>query len=461
MSQNRGSFSHIGFVLAAAGSAIGLGNLWKFPYITYENNGGSFVLIYLLTIFIVGFPIMIAEITIGRSTQKSAVSAFLQLGHKAWSSIGWLGILTGFVILSFYSVVAGWTFHYFLKCVGWSIQGFTPEISSGLDGYFSNFLTNGYAQVGFHGLFMVFSISVVIFGVNQGIERIARILMPILFFILVGLVVNSFFTPGFGEAMAFLFKPSAIEPDSLLEAVGHAFFTLSLGMGAIITYGSYMNKKESIPKAAGLVCLMDTLIALMASVIMCSIIFSVPAAERSSEFSQSVVIMFTTLPKMFYNLPGGMFLAPMFFLLVCFAALTSTISLLEVVVAFLIDQLGWKRVPATLVMGTAIFGTGILAALSLGASPVFSGWDPFGGRSHGVFDTLDYLASNWFLPVGGILIALFVGWVMDKKIKQKEIETGHGPFAFYKVWIFLLRFVCPVAVGWIIYAVVFMGKTFN
>lgn len=461
MSKDRGSFSHIGFILAAAGSAIGLGNLWKFPYIAYENNGGSFVLIYLLTILIVGFPIMMAEIVIGRATQKSPVSAFLKLGHPAWSGIGWLGIGTGFVILSYYSVVAGWTVHYFLKCMQWSFTEFTPEIANNLGPYFGNFLQNGPMQVGFHLLFIIFSMSVVIFGINKGIERLARILMPVLFLILVGLLVNSFFTPGFKPAMQFLFRMNKITADGILEAAGHAFFSLSLGMGAIITYGSYMNKKESIPKAAGLVCIMDTLIALVACFIMCSIIFSVSEAERASEFSQSMVIMFTTLPKMFYNLPAGQIFAPLFFLLVSFAALTSTISLLEVVVAFFIDHLKWDRIKSTLLAGLLIFGTGVLAALSLGANGPLSKLNPFGGRSEGVFDTLDYLASNWFLPVGGIFISLFVGWIMDKKLKKMEMETGHGPVKYYKFWIFLLRFICPAAVGWIIYAVIFMGKTFN
>ncbi len=461
MANHRGSFSHLGFILAAAGSAIGLGNIWKFPYITYENGGGSFVLIYLITILLVGFPIMMAEIVIGRATNKSPVSAFLKLGHPAWSGIGWLGIATGFIILSYYSVVAGWTVHYFIKCLRWSFAGFTPEIAENLGPYFNNFLTNGNAQVGFHALFMALSMGIVIFGINKGIERLARIFMPVLFLILIGLLINSVFTSGFKPAMQFLFRISPVTMDSVLEAVGQAFFSLSLGMGAIITYGSYMTKKESIPKAAGMVCVMDTLIALVACIIMCAIIFSVSDAERSAEFSQSMVIMFTTLPKMFYNLPAGVVFAPLFFMLVSFAALTSTISLLEVVVSFFIDQLKWNRKSATILAGISIFILGIFSALSLGANTFYSNWNPFAGKSQGVFDTMDYLAANWFLPVGGIFIALFAGWILDKEIKKKEIETGQGPMKFYRFWIFLLRFICPVAVGWIIYAVIFTGKTFN
>ena len=232
-------------------------------------------------------------------------------------------------------------------------------------------------------------------------------------------------------------------------------------MGAIITYGSYMDKKRSIPNSAALVCFMDTIIALMACIIMFSIIFSVPEAERGTQFSKSIVIMFTTLPKMFYSLPGGNILSPLFYILIVFAALTSTISLLEVVVAFFIDHLHWSRVRATIIMGLAIFGFGVLSAISLGVSSGLTHWNPFAGKSQGVFDTLDYLASNWLLPCGGILIAIFVGWVMDKSIKKREMEAGHGTFKLYGLWTFLLRFVCPVAIGWIIYAVIFQGKTFN
>ncbi len=460
MIQERGHFGHLGFVMAAAGSAIGLGNIWKFPYMTYENNGGSFVLIYLLAVAVVGLPIMIAEIVIGRSTQKSPVSAFLALNQRGWSLIGWLGIMTGFVILSYYSVVAGWTVRYFIKSLSWSFHGFTPADASTLGDQFGVFVSNPVAQVGYHALFMGFSVLVVIFGVKSGIERLTKILMPILLLILVGLVITSFWSGGFSKAIHFLFAPSPITPDGILEAVGHAFFTLSLGMGAIITYGSYMKKDESILNSAGMVCLMDTLIAIMACIVMFSLMFSIPEIERD-QFTKSIGVMFTTLPKLFYGIPGGVFLSPLFYILVAFAALTSTISLLEVVVSFFIDQLSWPRKRATLVTGFSIFAFGILSALSLGASGALSHARPLGGKSQGIFDTLDYLASNWFLPVGGMLIAIFVGWILPKTFSRKETEAGHGPFKWFDVWIFLLRFVAPAAIGWIIYSVIFLGMKFN
>jgi NSS family neurotransmitter:Na+ symporter len=457
---SRGQFGHLGFILAAAGSAIGLGNIWKFPYISYDNNGGSFVLIYLASVLLVGAPIMIAEIVIGRSTQRSPVGAFLRLGHPAWSTIGGLGVATGFIILSYYSVVAGWTIAYFFKCVTWSMRGFTETDAVTLGRQFGDFLRNPWAQIAYHAAFMGLTITVVIFGVQKGIERTTRVLMPVLFLMLFAMLINSIRTPGFRDAVAFLFTPNRVTADGVLEAVGHSFFTLSLGMGAMITYGSYMSKKESLPRAAITVCALDTLIALMACVIMFSIIFSVPAGERGSQFAQSMTILFTTLPKMFYSLPGGRLLAPVFYTLVAFAALTSTISLLEVVVSFFIDQLSWPRKAATLLLGLCVFSFGTLSALSNGAVEGLSNWKPLGDKSTGAFDTFDYLASNWLLPVGGLFIAVFVGWILKGAFTRKEVEAGHGPFALHGLWKVTLRFVCPAAIGWVIYAVIH-GKTFN
>lgn len=404
---------------------------------------------------------MIAEIIIGRSTQKSPVSAFLKLGHPAWSLVGWLGITTGFVILSYYSVVAGWTIHYFFQSLSWSFNGFTPDTAASLGDQFTQFVGNSGTQIGYHGLFMALSILVVVFGVESGIERLTKILMPILFLILIGMLINAAFTPGFSRAIGYLFTPTQVRPGTVLEAVGQAFFSLSLGMGAIITYGSYMSKKESIPRAAGLVCAMDTFIALIASVIMFSIVFTAMGNQAWPEEFASTGILFTTLPRMFYNLPGGVVLSPLFFLLVAFAALTSTISLLEVVVAYFIDHLKWPRIRATLIVGLTIFLFGILSALSFGGSETISGFNPFHGRTTGVFDTLDYLATNWFLPVGGIFIAIFVGWILKPDLTREELELGGRRFQLIHVWQFLVRFVAPIAVGWIIYSVIFLGKTYN
>lgn len=463
--QQRASFSHFGFIVAAAGSAIGLGNIWKFPYITYANDGGSFVLVYLLAVILIGAPIMMAEIVIGRRTAKSPVPAFLELGRtvaggKAWAALGFLGVATGFVVLSYYSVVAGWTVYYFGKCVGWSLNGFSEETAAGLGPAFGAFLASGWLPILFHVLFMLATMVVVALGIKGGIERVTKFLMPILFVLLAILCVVSIWSPGFGEAIRFLFHVSDIHREAVLEAVGHAFFTLSLGMGAMITYGSYVARSHSIRRDTALICLLDTVIALMACVVMFSIIFAVPEAERATTFSRSGAILFTTLPRMLYALPAGVLLAPLFYLLVAFAALTSTISLLEVVVSYFIDHRQWSRMKAVVVAGSVMAATGVLAALSLGANGALTSWAPFGQRNAGVFGVMDYFASNWMLPVGGFFIALFAGWFLSSKVTRDELETGGGRFDLFPLWRFLLRFVCPLAIGWIIFAVI-RGQAFN
>jgi NSS family neurotransmitter:Na+ symporter len=462
----RGSFGRLGFILAAVGSAIGLGNIWKFPYITYANDGGSFVLVYLIAILLIGAPIMFAELAIGRHTKLSAVPAFVKLGKeafggRAWGFVGGLGVLTGFVLLSYYAVIAGWTVYYFGRCLAWSVQGYDLE-GPELGELFGTFLANGNQQIFFQLVFMALTIGTVLLGVKQGIERVTRTLMPVLLAIMVLLVISSFWSPGFGEAIRFLFTPNEITADGLLEAVGHSFFTLSLGMGAMITYGSYVSDKQSLPRAGLLICLLDTVIALMACVIMFSIIFSIPEAERATTFSRSATILFTTLPRMFYALPFGALLSPLFYLLVAFAALTSTISLLEVAVAYVIDSFGWARRKAALVVGLGVSALGVPAALSLGASEALSSWAPLGSESPavGVFGVFDYTVSNWFLPVGGLLTAIFAGWVLKPELLRGELELGNdGAFRLFKVSHLLLRFVAPIAILWILWSVIH-GRTF-
>jgi NSS family neurotransmitter:Na+ symporter len=457
MSTQRAQWSgHLGFILAAAGSAIGLGNLWKFPYITFENNGGAFVLVYLAAIAVVGVPIMVAEVLLGRKSQRNAVGAFRVLaqgkpGGRAWHGVGFLGVMTGFIILSYYCVIAGWTLRYILMAVTGEL-GTLAHHPEALQSFFGEFLANPYQQTLCHTLFMGATIGVVFFGVGRGIERTAKFLMPILLAILVMLVVYSFWTPGFKHAVGFLFRPNFHEltAGGVLEALGHSFFTLSLGMGTMLTYGSYMRKRDSIPRAALTICVLDTVIALMACIIMFSIIFS-----YDFEVTKSSTILFTTVPVVFFQLPGGAIVSGLFYLLVAFAALTSTISLLEVVSSYAIDELGWKRRRATLTTGAAILAFGILSAVSMGGNATLSNINFIGRPSTaGAFGTLDYLASNWFLPVGGLLIALFVGWVLTAAETRKELEEGHGPLArLYPAWLFLIRFAAPAAVAAIIVSV--------
>ena len=448
--------SRLGFILAAVGSAVGLGNLWKFPYITFENGGGAFVLVYLCAIVLVGAPIMLAEILLGRRAKQGPVGAFRLLGRGrpgglAWTGVGILGVVTGFVILSYYSVVAGWTLRYIVLALSGKLAPLADDPAA-LQTFFVTFLSNPYQQTFFHVLFMGATVGVVFFGVGHGIERAAKVLMPILFVIILALIFYVMWIPGFQQALAFIFKPNFSELTSggVLEALGHSFFTLSLGMGAMLTYGSYMSKKTSIPRAAITICVLDTVIAVMACVVMFSIIFSF-----DFDITKSSTILFTTLPVVFFKLPGGALISALFYVLVAFAALTSTISLLEVVASYAIDELGWTRRKATLIMGGTIALFGVLNALSLGGVGSLSGINLIGRPSTaGVFGTLDYLASNWFLPVGGFLIALFVGWVLTKDETRQELEAGHGRMSTFSVWRFLIRFAAPLAVGAIIVSVI-------
>ncbi len=347
--------SRLGFILAASGGAVGLGNLWKFPYIALENQGGAFVLIYIAAVILVGAPIMIAEILLGRRAEKDPVGTFRILsagkrGAGLWPGVGVLGVITGFVILSYYCVVAGWTLRYILMALSGQLGALATHPGA-LDAFFGEFLTSGGQQIGYFVLFMAATVGVVYFGVARGIERVTSVLMPCLFAILLALAIYSTRTPGFGEAITFLFRPnfSELTRGAVLEALGHSFFTLSLGMGAMLTYGSYMRKNDSVPKAAVIISAVDTLIALIACIIMFSIIFSFDFEPRKSS-----TILFTTLPVVFFKMPGGAAISAFFYLLVAFAALTSTISLLEVVSSFAIDELGWRRHRAVLSMGGAI-----------------------------------------------------------------------------------------------------------
>lgn len=451
----------LGFVLAAAGSAIGLGNLWKFPYITYQNDGGRFVLIYLVCILIVGLPMMCAEVLIGRRAQSSVSGAFGALGHPRWNFIGWIGVLSGFVILGFYAVIAGWSLNSFYECMKFSLEGKYAKPD------FGAFVQNGSHQLALTFSFLVVTALIVVGGVSKGIERSAKVLMPALLVILTYLVYGVTQLEGFDRAIGFLFSPDFSEPfdpHSTLEALGHAFFTLSLGMGAMITYGSYMTQKEKILPVSITIVLLDTAIALVACVIMFSIIFSFPQVEADIQKS-TVGMLFITIPELFYQeaMPGGTVLAPLFFVLVAFAALSSTISLLEVIVSSFVDRLGWTRGRSTLVSTGFVFGLGVLSALSLGASEPLHNFKLLGESGlneiiskdkKGVLDVLDHIAANWLLPIGGLLITLFAGWVLPKKISLEELFPGREtPPWQYKVWLFFVRFVAPASIGAIIIAV--------
>ena len=466
MPTQRGQWSsRLGFILAAAGSAVGLGNLWKFPFITWDNQGGAFVYVYLVCIIAVGLPIMMAEILIGRSTQKSPVGAMREAFGPAWSWVGGLGVATGFIILSYYLVIAGWTLRYFATCLRWSVSGFDPQMASG--DAFGVFAANGPIQLVLTAVFIAATMWVVSRGVGEGIEKVARILMPALFGILILLLVSALSMKGSKEALSFILNPDfgRLEPRGILEALGHSFFTLSLGMGAMITYGSYLRKRDSVVRSATIVVLLDTVIAIAATVIMFSVIFTVP--EMKEQISKSTAgMLFITLPQLFYTaVPLGRLLAPLFYVLVGFAALTSTISLLEVVVSYFIDERKMSRGRATTLCGSVIFAISVLCGLSLGAWEKISNFSLIYAGSPtakvGLFSHLDHIASNWLLPVGGFFITFGAGWLMTRQATEGELVDETTPQWFhYGAWRLFIRYIAPLAVAAIIIAVI-TGKDFS
>lgn len=603
--------SRLGFILAAAGSAVGLGNIWKFPYITGENGGGLFVLIYLVCIALVGIPIMMAEIMIGRAAQKQPVAAFheLQQGKSPWAGIGWMGIVAGFLILSFYIVVAGWAMDYTLK----SFTNFTapihaqaeqrameyrmtasreemqqrliqrtfmkddvykqaikdiwlahpPSVSETYNQYVTSLMQSGVLNVPqaeavqrawqnvdedtlalagmsqvatqviteeqraayrdattrlmrndeyaahltaaselyddlalaekdamlraveeirtlaqnetalleraealerrtavseqvnasfgalasdgvtstfWSAIFMFITIIIVAGGIAGGIERTCRILMPTLIVLMLVMVGFGATQSGFGEALSFVFKPDVekLEPSGVLEALGHAFFTLSLGMGAMITYGSYQREKTLIVQQSIAIALLDTAVALLACMMMFPIIFTF-----DQDAGAGPGLVFMSMPLAFSEIgAGGMFLAILFFGLLVFAALTSSISLLEVVASYFMDERGWSRRKAAWTIGGVIFAVSLPVAFSMDSRNPMPGWEESTGMNF--FDTMDYLTSNWMLPLGGLLIAIYAGWIMPRRMQQAEV--GDVNSLVFQGWLVLVRFVAPILV---------------
>ena len=434
--------SRLGFIMASAGSAVGLGNIWKFPYITGMHGGGAFVLFFLFCIVAVGIPIMIAEMVIGRHTRKDPVGAFRRLRGGPWTLVGWMGVVAGFVILSYYCVVAGWAVDYLWL----SLKGtFSGRHAQEVPQIFGTLLADDWSQVFWQAIFMGLTIWIVLGGVARGLERANKIMMPILFLILIILAIRGVSSPGGAQTLTFLFSPDwgKLDAPGMLEAMGHAFFSLSLGMGAMLTYGSYADESVNIPTVAITVSVMDTVVALLAGLAMFPIVFTYgmePAAGPG--------LVFKTLPIIFAQMPGGFVISILFFLLLVFAALTSAISLLEVVVAYYCDEKEWDRRKATLIMGFLIFLLGVPSALS---NNLLKEYHVIGGLNF--LDSIDLIATNYLLPLGGLFIALFTGWVLTPRLARAEVEKGAVRFHLYGAWHFLIRYVTPLLV-----ALVFLNK---
>ncbi len=423
--------SKLGFILAASGSAIGLGNIWKFPYITGQNGGSAFIIIYLIAIAIVGFPVMLSEFLIGRKTQKDAVNSFKALSpEKPWFFTGYMGVAAAFMILSFYGVVAGWTMTYTWEAVSGNLLSLD---ASQFPDHFGALIGDPVKPILWQVAFMVLTVAIVLGGVKKGIERWSKILMPLLLILLLIVMFRSITLEGASAGIDFLLKPdfSALTPTSFLVALGHAFFSLSLGMGTMITYGSYLSKDEKLPSAAISVSVADTVIALIAGFAIFPAVFAL-----GMEAGAGPGLLFMTLPGVFQQLPLGTFFATIFFGLVVIAALTSAISILEVPVAFFTEKYNWTRTKATIILGFVITLVGMAASLSMGP------WGGFTIAGKNIFDQLDWVSANILLPLGGLFILLFVGFGM--KLKEAfEAADFSLDSKFGKTWMFTLRFVAP------------------
>lgn len=438
MEERRGTWgSKVKFILAAAGSAIGLGNIWRFPTYTGLNGGAAFVLLYIIAVCIVGIPLLIAELTIGRNTQRNPVGAFKTLAPgSGWVGLGFLGILTGVFILSYYSVIAGWVIGYIFVTASGSFSGeeVIPRI-------FERVASNPYIPIILLFVVIVITCYIISRGVQKGIEGWSKILMPILFLLLIGLAVRSLTLPGAVKGLHFYLAPDFSKIDSrvILGAIGQALFSLSLGMGTMLTYGSYLPKKEDIFSSAIWIALADTGVAFTAGLVIFPALFAIPGLSPAEGPS----LIFKVLPVIFTKIPGGTLFGTAFFILLTIAAITSTISLLEVPTAYLIDEKKWKRWKSAIFIGSLSLLFGIPSALSLGqikflgALPIFK---------IDFLSLMDLIWGNISLIIGSFLIALFVGWKWGVGNALNEIESSGKEFRLKNLWSLLIKFITPLAI---------------
>ncbi|MFA6915931.1 MAG: sodium-dependent transporter [Parachlamydiales bacterium] len=412
--------SRLGFIIAAAGSAIGLANIWRFPYIVGHYGGAAFILIYLLFLIMIGIPVFIAEVLIGRTAQASPSGAFEKLGRsKLWGGAGKMTIATGFIVSCFYSVVAGWMLGYLFLSIGGSVASLQSTALAAE--YFTGLVSHPWWSLANHALFMLMSTAILYFGVRHGIEKSNKILLPMLFIVMTILLIRGLTLPGAEEALEFLLRPnwSAITPAAAITALGHAFFTLSLGQGTMVTYGSYIKGKDNLVTTCIPAVIMDTVVSLMAAAVVFTIVFG-----AGHEPNAGPGLVFHTLPTVFTHLGGGQFLAILFFLLVVLAAITSQISAMEPTIAYLIENWNFKRHPATLLCGSAAFIVGIPCALAAG---LLQDVQIFGMD---ILDAVSSFASDILIPLGGFFAVVLVGWRWGTASSLKELLPEGTP-----VWI--------------------------
>jgi NSS family neurotransmitter:Na+ symporter len=439
-SANRDSFgSKFGVIAATAGSAIGLGNIWRFPYVAGENGGAAFLIIYLGFIVAIGIPVMLSEFTIGRSAQQNAFGSFKKLApRQPWYLIGLMGVVAAFMILAFYTAVAGWTLEYIYQSI---INGFSGKTSVELNSMFNSFTGGTWRPLIWFFVFMALTAFIIMAGVQKGIEKYTKILMPVLLVLLIALVIRSVTLPGAEKGINFLFKPdfSKITASTILEALGQAFFSLSIGMGTLITYGSYIQKNDNLGSTAFSVAFADTFIAILAGLAIFPAVFAFNINP-----SEGTGLVYITLPNIFQQMPGGYFFSLMFFILLGVAALTSTISVLEVIVAFFVEELKLKRKSATILATSSVSVLGIMCVMSTG---LMADVKIFGLT---VFDLLDFTSANILLPLGGLFIVLFVAWYMGKNEAKKELSNnGKLKAGYVPLYMFIIKFIAPLAIAFI------------
>ena len=433
--------SRLGFIFAVAGSAIGLANIWRFPYIVGKHGGAAFICVYLLCLVLMGFPVFMSEMLIGRTTQTSPAGAFLKLGGtKFWSFAGTMTVVTGFIVSSFYSAVAGWILGYLVEAVGGKLSQFASSDQAIL--HYAGLIGNPLWTVSFHLIFILICSSVLFLGVRQGIERASKFMMPLLFIVLFMLVGKGLSMPDADKGLRFLFTPdwSVLTPTAIIIAMGQAFFTLSVGQGTLVTYGSYLTGKENLIKNCLPIALMDTVVSVLSAIAVFTIVFSVGMEPDSGPG-----LIFHTLPLAFSQLPGGYLLAVLFFLLVVIAALTSEISAMEPTIAYLIDEKGWKRRSAVIACGLGAFLLGVPSALSNNLLKEFT----FHGFTF--LDAIDYLCNNILIPIGGLFAVILVGWKWGLPNALVQLKQGaEGLFdrhpllvTYFKV---CLKYTAPILI---------------
>jgi len=439
----------LAFILASIGAAVGLGNIWKFPYTLGSSGGSAFVLIYVIAILLIATPIMIAEMVIGRRARKSAPTAMRMLAlesgsTKHWGLLGYLGIFALFLVLSFYSVIAGWTGAYLVKAASGGISGLS---AAEVGGDFDGFLKNPMQIIIWHALFTGTTIFIVSRGIKVGLERVVRVLMPALFITLIALVIHSGITGDFKAAVEFLFTAdlSKITWVVILAAVGQAFFSVNVGIGSVLTYSAYLPKDVNLFRSAIIIALGDTLVALLAGLAIFPIVFA-----NNLDPAEGPGLIFVTLSTAFASMPAGELIGSAFFAMILFAALTSSISMLETMTARLNEIRGMTRTKAATMIGSATFLMGLVTVFS------FSTWEntfPLGQfetfANKTPFDLIDYLVTNILMPLGGMFYALFAGWWLSKETILSEIGLEDG--AIFKIWMILIRVVAPLAVALVFY----------